>query len=154
MVLGKLGWSTLLSTVNIVASTPSSLSDLASKYPTSASFAHCLDISHFSSGERRITVVWLTGGGSSCSWCATGCGQQLTMRAASAAATTKLPNNMLFESIMQSFLLFGCSAILPNPYSPYGYGWDNLHCTTTCLLYTSDAADERSSVDLGGRRII
>ena len=26
--------------------------------------------------------------------------------------------------------------------------------TETCLLYTSDAADERSSVDLGGRRII
>ena len=26
--------------------------------------------------------------------------------------------------------------------------------THTCLLYTSDAADERSSVDLGGRRII
>ena len=25
---------------------------------------------------------------------------------------------------------------------------------TRCLLYTSDAADERSSVDLGGRRII
>ena len=24
----------------------------------------------------------------------------------------------------------------------------------TCLLYTSDAANERSSVDLGGRRII
>ena len=24
----------------------------------------------------------------------------------------------------------------------------------TCLLYTSDAADERSGVDLGGRRII
>ena len=29
----------------------------------------------------------------------------------------------------------------PNPFNP-------------CLLYTSDAADERSSVDLGGRRII
>ena len=28
-------------------------------------------------------------------------------------------------------------------------GWIN-----NCLLYTSDAADERSSVDLGGRRII
>ena len=28
--------------------------------------------------------------------------------------------------------------------------WDN----NICLLYTSDAADERSSVDLGGRRII
>ena len=26
--------------------------------------------------------------------------------------------------------------------------------SNTCLLYTSDAADERSSVDLGGRRII
>ena len=28
------------------------------------------------------------------------------------------------------------------------------HRTGPCLLYTSDAADERSSVDLGGRRII
>ena len=26
--------------------------------------------------------------------------------------------------------------------------------TDACLLYTSDAADERSSVDLGGRRIL
>ena len=26
--------------------------------------------------------------------------------------------------------------------------------TRSCLLYTSDAADERSSVDLGGRRIL
>ena len=26
--------------------------------------------------------------------------------------------------------------------------------SSICLLYTSDAADERSSVDLGGRRII
>ena len=29
-----------------------------------------------------------------------------------------------------------------------------LHLLNICLLYTSDAADERSSVDLGGRRII
>ena len=28
------------------------------------------------------------------------------------------------------------------------------HLCRACLLYTSDAADERSSVDLGGRRII
>ena len=28
------------------------------------------------------------------------------------------------------------------------------HPDEACLLYTSDAADERSSVDLGGRRII
>ena len=35
--------------------------------------------------------------------------------------------------------------------------WPNLpepQLPSTCLLYTSDAADERSSVDLGGRRII
>ena len=34
-------------------------------------------------------------------------------------------------------------------------GHDDIHgCLRVCLLYTSDAADERSSVDLGGRRII
>src|SRR5678815_473659 len=32
-------------------------------------------------------------------------------------------------------------------------GWAGLE-RGVCLLYTSDAADERSSVDLGGRRII
>ena len=33
--------------------------------------------------------------------------------------------------------------------------WDTLYRGfKACLLYTSDAADERSSVDLGGRRII
>ena len=32
--------------------------------------------------------------------------------------------------------------------------FDESEWTLTCLLYTSDAADERSSVDLGGRRII
>ena len=31
---------------------------------------------------------------------------------------------------------------------------DREECPSPCLLYTSDAADERSSVDLGGRRII
>ena len=31
-------------------------------------------------------------------------------------------------------------------------GWNAVFLD--CLLYTSDAADERSSVDLGGRRII
>ena len=32
--------------------------------------------------------------------------------------------------------------------------WLCRQCADVCLLYTSDAADERSSVDLGGRRII
>ena len=39
------------------------------------------------------------------------------------------------------------------------FPWDHwrpsgFHGPFLCLLYTSDAADERSSVDLGGRRII
>ena len=36
-----------------------------------------------------------------------------------------------------------------NTWGNSNFGWNN-----GCLLYTSDAADERSSVDLGGRRII
>ena len=43
------------------------------------------------------------------------------------------------------------AADFPNPpVYVLGHG----ESTETCLLYTSDAADERSSVDLGGRRII
>ena len=38
----------------------------------------------------------------------------------------------------------GIALIIPIQFGP----------TKRCLLYTSDAADERSSVDLGGRRII
>ena len=38
----------------------------------------------------------------------------------------------------------------PSPAQPAIFGARK----TICLLYTSDAADERSSVDLGGRRII
>ena len=34
------------------------------------------------------------------------------------------------------------------------FGWLHVPQREHCLLYTSDAADERSSVDLGGRRII
>ncbi|WDT36868.1 hypothetical protein PVA38_11845 [Streptococcus pneumoniae D39] len=33
-------------------------------------------------------------------------------------------------------------------------GFRNQSLIDTCLLYTSDAADEARSVDLGGRRII
>ena len=40
------------------------------------------------------------------------------------------------------------------PFSRASLGALLLALAGTCLLYTSDAADERSSVDLGGRRII
>ena len=36
----------------------------------------------------------------------------------------------------------------------YGVMFSESDEFNVCLLYTSDAADERSSVDLGGRRII
>ena len=39
--------------------------------------------------------------------------------------------------------------IYAKPETSFNNFWHN-----SCLLYTSDAADERSSVDLGGRRII
>ena len=53
----------------------------------------------------------------------------------------------------------------PDPHSPLKgqlgipkrVAWSepvDLEMVKRCLLYTSDAADERSSVDLGGRRII
>ena len=35
-----------------------------------------------------------------------------------------------------------------------GYTFKWIPYTEACLLYTSDAADEEDSVDLGGRRII
>ena len=39
--------------------------------------------------------------------------------------------------------------------NPFGHHFvDQRKEYRNCLLYTSDAADERSSVDLGGRRII
>ena len=44
------------------------------------------------------------------------------------------------------------------PVEPIALAWEQEQRVTeqceACLLYTSDAADERSSVDLGGRRII
>ena len=42
----------------------------------------------------------------------------------------------------------------PNPFPVYYPAHPNWRPNNPCLLYTSDAADERSSVDLGGRRII
>ena len=46
-----------------------------------------------------------------------------------------------------------CFSLDPKPGS--GNGMASItDVRSACLLYTSDAADERSSVDLGGRRII
>ena len=48
-----------------------------------------------------------------------------------------------------------CIFVVPNDgLSVLGYFEEGAGVCSRCLLYTSDAADERSSVDLGGRRII
>ena len=48
----------------------------------------------------------------------------------------------------------GVGASVDRPRPDRGVGTDARRGRCGCLLYTSDAADERSSVDLGGRRII
>src|SRR5678815_692679 len=46
------------------------------------------------------------------------------------------------------------SVIDPKSFDPRSFVDMKADVCIICLLYTSDAADERSSVDLGGRRII
>ena len=48
----------------------------------------------------------------------------------------------------------GDADALPLYFADVTVSTSELLALNTCLLYTSDAADERSSVDLGGRRII
>src|SRR5678815_3900971 len=56
----------------------------------------------------------------------------------------------------RSFDIFGISLIDTRQQALDGFLWIIEHLIqakgVNCLLYTSDAADERSSVDLGGRR--
>ena len=49
---------------------------------------------------------------------------------------------------------YPCSGTWNRSQLPRYPGPRNFRPCSICLLYTSDAADERSSVDLGGRRII
>ena len=53
-----------------------------------------------------------------------------------------------------AFLLKSENRKNETPATPISFKKALLSTSETCLLYTSDAADERSSVDLGGRRII
>ncbi len=71
---------------------------------------------------------------------------------------TMAHDEMLFIIIHQSYelwfkqVLFEVNSIIEIMDKPRVN--DNSGDMQACLLYTSDAADERSSVDLGGRRII
>ena len=71
---------------------------------------------------------------------------------------TKLPDQMISSSAVRAMttaLIFARTFAYPEEKIQIE---SQLYETTVqdyfCLLYTSDAADERSSVDLGGRRII
>ena len=62
---------------------------------------------------------------------------------------------MNFDDYNQlTFLLDFNKLLVPTPIDPTSEDYDKNMNDYPCLLYTSDAADERSSVDLGGRRII
>ena len=53
-----------------------------------------------------------------------------------------------------SSIIFNWNDALAGTQVPSDYLLVIYDLNSYCLLYTSDAADERSSVDLGGRRII
>ena len=57
--------------------------------------------------------------------------------------------NAEFHKLKELFETIKNESLLGTEFTQLSIGMSN-----DCLLYTSDAADERSSVDLGGRRII
>ena len=59
----------------------------------------------------------------------------------------------LFPATVGEKMAGAASAVSVNTEQP-GTPFFDIALPYLCLLYTSDAADERSSVDLGGRRII
>ena len=59
----------------------------------------------------------------------------------------KVDHNLKYNGIYAYGRYYFRNKFGAQPYLDLGLGY-------VCLLYTSDAADERSSVDLGGRRTI
>ena len=58
------------------------------------------------------------------------------------------------DSLLGAALFRGGQTKTPPSYDGGALAFGVWRLPYCCLLYTSDAADERSSVDLGGRRII
>ena len=64
------------------------------------------------------------------------------------ASSTRRPSERIRENNERKFRVIPVICMTPNVKK------NTNGIARACLLYTSDAADERSSVDLGGRRII
>ena len=74
-----------------------------------------------------------------------GIGPEDINRALDAARAVPIPHNReIIHTLARSWTVDEQQGVR-DPIGMHGF---------RCLLYTSDAADERSSVDLGGRRII
>ena len=61
---------------------------------------------------------------------------------------------MLVAFVIPTYRTYKQTGINPITFGKNDNAHDYIGFIMNCLLYTSDAADERSSVDLGGRRII
>src|SRR5678815_6048510 len=72
------------------------------------------------------------------------CGTALLITSTSHAQLDPEPRQLLHLGVNQSLHDDG-------PQAHYLFYYWNMPNVPSCLLYTSDAADERSSVDLGGR---
>src|SRR5665648_1266707 len=69
----------------------------------------------------------------------------------------ELKAGLAIASIIRPFSITGVTTMIKPEIKLLLYSLNLLkgnECIIVCLLYTSDAADEEDSVDLGGRRII
>src|SRR5678816_2609908 len=69
-------------------------------------------------------------------------------------SSTTIASSMTTPTISTSASIVTLFSVKPSGHMHANVAMTDAGMATPCLLYTSDAADERSSVDLGGRRII
>src|SRR5678815_5870783 len=74
-----------------------------------------------------------------------------TVLSAALNSSNSRPNNLLLDP-SDHLHVYNWNGTAMTEYVSSNHGGS--FTSSSCLLYTSDAADERSSVDLGGRRII
>eukprot|EP00831_Metopus_contortus_P003789 TRINITY_DN11394_c0_g1_i2.p3 TRINITY_DN11394_c0_g1~~TRINITY_DN11394_c0_g1_i2.p3 ORF type:complete len:103 (+),score=35.85 TRINITY_DN11394_c0_g1_i2:260-568(+) len=79
----------------------------------------------------------------------------ITLAMAAESYMKSLRNGKLRRPVAFSLaLVLILTAVMTGPISTMRHQIPHVLCVDTCLLYTSDAADDTPCVDLGGRRII